>query len=585
MKTLKKYLPLFLIALLVFAGYESKIFRSKKKSKTKTITHTVTQTVPQYFYATSEKPFVVIIPSYNNEEICERNLRSVFSQKYKNYRVIYVDDCSKDDTFKMVSKVVEELGQSQRMTLVHNEKNLGALENLYRAIHSCRDEEIALILDGDDFLAHDWVLEKLNCYYSDPNVWLTYGSYLSYPQYTYGECSRVLPPQVMSEVSLRDYSKKHGMLTSHLRTFYSGLFKKVKLKDLVYRGNFFDSTYDGAMMFPMIEMCGRSHILFVNDVLYIYNRANPLNDDKVNFEKQQRCWRTILDMPPYQTINQLNFSLDEKEVFKADVMVFSYDRPLQLYAYLESFHHYVSNYEKVNVLYRCTREEYQRGYEEVMRAFPEVNFIRQGAEPKKDFKPLLMQYAFKKAGANYIIFAVDDIVVKDTIDLSQGIREMKKRDAYGFYYRLGKHVDYCYSLGMKQGIPFTIGFENNVHAWVFDEGRGDWKYPNTVDMTLYKKTEIQKDLEELEFVNPNTLEGSWAGRADLYKIGLCYDASKIVNIPLGLVNLSSNRNMNLYSAEELLTLFNQGLKIDIEPLHQIQNISAHIEYHPLFITR
>jgi hypothetical protein len=104
-------------------------------------------------------------------------------------------------------------------------------------------------------------------------------------------------------------------------------------------------------------------------------------------------------------------------------------------------------------------------------------------------------------------------------------------------------------------------------------------------MTLYKKADIEADLMAIEFDRPNAKEEVWAQRADLSKVGLCYETSKIVNIPLGLVNMSENRNMNLYSAEEMLTFFNQGLKIDIEPLHQIQNISAHIEYQPLFIER
>jgi len=44
-----------------------------------------------------EKSMVVIIPSYNNESYCEKNLTSVFSQQYENYRVIYIDDCSNYD--------------------------------------------------------------------------------------------------------------------------------------------------------------------------------------------------------------------------------------------------------------------------------------------------------------------------------------------------------------------------------------------------------------------------------------------------------------------------------------------------------
>src|SRR5437868_2077214 len=42
----------------------------------------------------TQKPIVVIIPSYNNVQWCVKNIESVLTQNYSNYRVIYIDDCS-----------------------------------------------------------------------------------------------------------------------------------------------------------------------------------------------------------------------------------------------------------------------------------------------------------------------------------------------------------------------------------------------------------------------------------------------------------------------------------------------------------
>ena len=36
-----------------------------------------------------EKPFVIVVPSYNNEKYCEQNLLSILGQEYQNFRVIY----------------------------------------------------------------------------------------------------------------------------------------------------------------------------------------------------------------------------------------------------------------------------------------------------------------------------------------------------------------------------------------------------------------------------------------------------------------------------------------------------------------
>ncbi len=84
-----------------------------------------------------EKPMVVMVPSYNNSQYCIRNLRSIFDQKYKNFRVIYIEDCSKDDTYEQVKSYLRTARADIPVTLIHNKTNRGALANLYNAIHSC----------------------------------------------------------------------------------------------------------------------------------------------------------------------------------------------------------------------------------------------------------------------------------------------------------------------------------------------------------------------------------------------------------------------------------------------------------------
>ncbi|MGE5196845.1 MAG: glycosyltransferase family A protein, partial [Anaerolineae bacterium] len=125
-----------------------------------------------------EKPFVIVIPSYNNEKFCKRNLDSALEQNYHNFRIIYIDDCSTDETYQKAQDVIKASQQGRRVTFIRNEKNRGALFNLYQVIHHCNDEEIIVALDGDDFLAHQEVLSTLNHIYHDPGIWMTYGSFL-----------------------------------------------------------------------------------------------------------------------------------------------------------------------------------------------------------------------------------------------------------------------------------------------------------------------------------------------------------------------------------------------------------------------
>ena len=250
-----------------------------------------------------EQPLVVIIPSYKNSVYYERNLLSVFSQKYDNYRVIYIDDCSPDNTGNLVEAFIKQHGQEKRVTLIKNPERHGALYNLYHAIHSCKDEEIIITLDGDDWFAHDGVLTRINKAYADGKTWMTYGNYKLWPDTDRSICA-VIPDYIRVTNNYRRYA----WCTSHIRTCYAWLFKKIKIEDLQDNGQFLPVTGDMALMFPLLEMAS-SHVTYIPDVLYIYNVETPCNDFKERFAQQQYYEKFLRAKQPYQP-------LDSKDAIK-----------------------------------------------------------------------------------------------------------------------------------------------------------------------------------------------------------------------------------------------------------------------------
>lgn len=280
----------------------------------------------------------------------------------------------------------------------------------------------------------------------------------------------------------------------------------------------------------------------------------------------------------------------------ADLVIFSFNRPIQLYALLESTNLYVTGLDEVHVIYRTENDKnelaknYELGYQEVQKTFPHVLFHKQGQNPYLDFKPLTLKVTFDSP-SKYIIFAVDDIIVKDFIDIDRSIDLLEQTGAYGFYFRLGLNINYCYMLNKPDPTPKITKIADDVYAWkIQDGGPGDWGYPNTVDMTLYKKSDIEQEFRTMQYKAPNPLEGQWSVSPKLARIkskfALCYQESKIVNLPMNLVQDTwQNRNMSAITPKELLDKFNQGLKIDISRLYKINNKSAHIDYMPSFIER
>ena len=63
--------------------------------------------------------FVFIITSYNNEQWYKKNLDSIKNQTYKNWRAIYVDDASTDNTYKLVIEYVNNHKLNNKYVLSH----------------------------------------------------------------------------------------------------------------------------------------------------------------------------------------------------------------------------------------------------------------------------------------------------------------------------------------------------------------------------------------------------------------------------------------------------------------------------------
>jgi len=270
---------------------------------------------------------------------------------------------------------------------------------------------------------------------------------------------------------------------------------------------------------------------------------------------------------------------------KADLVIFSYNRPLQLYALLESVEKYVKNLSETHIIFRADHD-YLDAYKEVEKRFNHYKFHQQGNDPYSDFKILTLECTFSSP-EEYIIYAVDDIVVKDEINILQCTQTLQKTNAYGFYLRLGLNIQESYMMFINPTpLPEYNLVDNSICIYTFNNSCGDWRYPNTVDMTIYKKEDIKNDLLSINMVNPTTLEYHWHHLSDYNKKGLFFAESKILNIPLNLCySQSTNRNMGLYSNQELLTKFKSGLKIDINQFYKINNNSPHMEYVPHFIER
>jgi hypothetical protein len=200
----------------------------------------------------------------------------------------------------MIDDFIERFGD-KRFHVVHNDSNRKALTNIvdgFKYLKSKEDpESVLLVVDGDDYLFCEYSLEQVAQYYENTDVMLTYGSFIQWPT---GELSfpRVFPAEVVENRSYRQYP----FISSHLRTFKSKLWHSIKDEDLRDDdGTYFKTGWDVAFMIPMLEMSGK-RFAYIPNVLYVYNRWNPISDDVINASDQQRVDQLIRKRSIYEII-------------------------------------------------------------------------------------------------------------------------------------------------------------------------------------------------------------------------------------------------------------------------------------------
>ena len=235
---------------------------------------------------------IILTTSYNCEKFVEKSLLSIMGQRFKDFKCYITDDLSTDNTVDVIRKTISG---DDRFILIENKQKMyqpGNYDQVIRGL-DIPDNEICVEIDGDDWLPNSNVLSFINDAYKDENVWMTSGSF----KYHDGRPGFANPPKNFTNI------RKQTFTLSHMRTWKSWLWKKIKEEDLKdISGNYWSVAGDLSFMYPMLEMSGEKHFKYISETLYIYNESNPLNDHKVNMPKVSSTVNVIRNKSEYDLI-------------------------------------------------------------------------------------------------------------------------------------------------------------------------------------------------------------------------------------------------------------------------------------------
>jgi len=246
--------------------------------------------------------FKIIVPFYNVERWIKVCVQSIKKQIYNNFHCVLVDDHSTDSTVSIVENLIKG---DDRFELFSNpeEKNTGALGSIYYGTEYSKssDEDVIVILDGDDWFSGLDTLQKLHDVYAEKDCWMTYGSYVEFPRGKRGKFSKQIPKEVIEKRIFR----QSEWMSSHLRSYKYKLWRLIKKEDLTNsEGRFYPMAGDVAIMIPLLEMAGTKS-QFIEDILLVNNRVNPNNEDKVNHSLQLSIVQEIRSKKRYPLLEYM----------------------------------------------------------------------------------------------------------------------------------------------------------------------------------------------------------------------------------------------------------------------------------------
>lgn len=112
----------------------------------------------------------IVMPAYNAENTIKDAIQSVINQTYRNWELIIVDDCSKDNTCDVIKTYLIPNG---KIRLLQNQHNSGVSITRNCGVSATNGNWIAF-LDSDDMWMPDKLEKQLNIIRQNRNADLVY---------------------------------------------------------------------------------------------------------------------------------------------------------------------------------------------------------------------------------------------------------------------------------------------------------------------------------------------------------------------------------------------------------------------------
>lgn len=198
--------------------------------------------------------FSILIANYNNGHFFKDCYNSLISQSFQEFEVIILDDCSTDDSFEVIEKMIKG---NPRFKLFKNNTNQ-QVGYTKRKLVELANSNICGFLDPDDALKPEAIEIMIKAHQENPDFGLIYSNFIY--------CSASLEElQVHKAKQLNNFNKDFYNLNgeiSHFATFKKSIYNRTTGINPYYK-----IAEDQDWYLKLIDVAPSLHI---DKALYLY---------------------------------------------------------------------------------------------------------------------------------------------------------------------------------------------------------------------------------------------------------------------------------------------------------------------------
>ena len=213
----------------------------------------------------------ILITNYNKGKFLDKSLKAACSQNFRNYEIIIFDDCSTDNSIKIIKKYKKV---KLIINKLNNKKNSGPLNQINGIIESFKKSKgnIICLLDADDHFKKD-KLEKIDKFFNENKKF---------------NCVFDIPIHNLAQFKL----KKKSMKLSIWQTIFPTSCISLRRDFLI---NFLNNV--NKKKFPHLEVDARIAIfskIYINEYNILNKKLTYYNYDQngitANIKKYSKVW-------------------------------------------------------------------------------------------------------------------------------------------------------------------------------------------------------------------------------------------------------------------------------------------------------